>query len=199
MVPRQTMKCEYCGTEVILAQDGFSLSIRKQGVCPKCGNPVGEDAWFCRCGQVLAKDVEHLKQIQKKYLFNQEKLRNLMPEIRGKIEPDEFIYYLFYYKGLLGNKYFVATDKRLITFDKWGQYWESLLNDIVSVSNPQYQSYGEYGCRYLLVVQTFKEQTLLDFGQESAYDFHRALCAALDDYTRQTKYIGALICSLKIP
>lgn len=193
MVPRETMKCQYCGADLILAQDGSTLLPRKQNVCPKCGNSMANGSWFCvMCGEVITKDVNHLKQIQKKLRFQQESLKKDMPEILDKIEPNEFIYFLFYYKGFLANKYFIITDKKLMKFELYGQYWEAPLSEIVSIGNPEFDGY-----RNKFTVQTFNETVPFDFGENSCWDFHRAVHQALNDYNLQKKDIRALICSLK--
>jgi len=187
------MKCQYCGASLILAEDGSTLLSRKRIVCPKCGNSMADGSWFCVvCGEILTKNINHLKQIQKKIRFQQESLKNNMPEICDKIEPDEFIYFLFRYKGLLANKYFVATDKKLIKYELYGQYWEAPWSEVVSIGNPEFDGY-----RNKFTVQTFNETVPFDFGENRCWDFHRAVHQALNDYNLQKKDIRALICSLK--
>lgn len=197
MVSRQTMKCQYCGASLILAEDGSAV-YRKRIVCPKCGNPVAEGSWFCIvCGEIITKDVSRLKQMQKKIRFQQEKLKEDMPEIRDKIEPDEFIYFLFYYKGILSNKYFVVTDKKLMKYELHGQYWEAPWSEVVSIGNPEFESYGSWGYKNKFEVQTFKETVSFDFGESSCAQFHANVHRALNDYNLQRRDIRALICSLK--
>jgi hypothetical protein len=187
------MKCQYCGAGVMLAQDGSTPLPRKQIVCPKCDNSIVDGAWFCAmCGELVTKEVDHLKQIQKKLIFQQESLRKEMSEIRDKIESNEFIYFLFYFKGFLANKYFVVTDKKLMKFELYGTYWEASLSDIVSIGNPEFN-----GNRNKFIVQTFNETVSFDFGQDTCWDFHRAVHQALNDYTIQKKDVRAMICSLK--
>lgn len=198
MIPRETMKCQYCGASVILAQDGSTLVPRKQNVCPKCGNSIADGSWFCvMCGEVITKEVNHLKQIQKKLRFQQESLRKDMQEIRDKIEPDEFIYFLFQHKGFLANKYFVVTDRRLIKYELYGQCWEAPLSEVVSIGNPKFESYGSMGYRNTFTLQTFGETVTFDFGEGNCWQFHTAVHQALNDYTLQKKDIRAVICSLK--
>jgi ribosomal protein S27AE len=199
MVSRETMKCQYCGASLILTEDGSTLLSRKRIVCPKCGSTMAEGSWFCRvCGEIITKDVNHLKQIQKKIRFQQESSRNDIPEICDKIEPDEFICFLFRYKGLLANKYFVATDKKLIKYELFGQYWEAPWSEVVSIGNPEFESFPSLGThRNSFKVQTFNETVTFDFGENSCWQFHTAVHQALNDYTLQKKDIRALICSLK--
>ena len=44
-VPRQSMKCEHCGAEIVLAQDGLSMLARNRNACPKCGSQIAERAF----------------------------------------------------------------------------------------------------------------------------------------------------------
>jgi len=198
MVSRETMKCQYCGASLILAEDGSSLLSRKRVICPKCGSAMADGSWFCTaCGEILTKDVDHLKQIQRKMRFQQESLKNDLPEIYDKIEPDEFIYFSFRFKGLLANKYFVVSDKKLIKYELHGQYWDAPWSEIVGIEGPRFESYGSWGYKNSLVVQTFSGPVTFDFGESNCLQFHRVTLQALNDYTLQRKDIRALICSLK--
>ena len=130
MVPRETMKCQYCGASLILAEDGSSLLSRKRIACAKCGSTMADGSWFCTvCGEIITKDVNHLKQTQRKMRFQQESLKNDLSEICDKIEPDEFIYFSFRFKGLLSNKYFVVTDKKKIDMLSMTHEYSSFLKN----------------------------------------------------------------------
>lgn len=193
MVQRESMKCQYCGASLLLAEDGSTLLSRKRIACPKCGNSMADGSWFCiACGEVTTKDVNHLKQIQKKIRFQQESMKNDMPEILDKIEPAEFIHWLFVHKGLFANKYFVVTDKKLIKYELFGEYWEAPWSEVVSIGNPEFDGYSNR-----FVVKTFEETVTFDFGENSCWNFHNAVHRALNDYTSQTKDIRALVCSLR--
>jgi len=160
---------------------------------------MADGSWFCLgCGEVLARDVNHLKQIQRKIRFQQESLRNDILEIRDKIEPEEFIYFLFRYKGLFANKYFVVTDKKLVKYELFGQYWEAPWSEVVSIGNPKSESFPSLGTyTNSFEVQTFNETVTFDFGEGNCWQFHTAVHQALNDYTLQKKDIRALVCSLK--
>jgi len=201
-ISRQSMKCEYCGAELVLAQDGHSMLPRNLNACPTCKTQIAEGVWFCpNCGQVTtqdAKTIEHLKQIQKKFVFQQDDIRAKMAQLKDKLEPNEFVYYLLYHNGFLSNKYYAVTDKKLIKFD-YNEYWEALLSDIVSVSDPIYRS-GDgmfVTPNTSLKVQTFTETVTLDFGESMDYNFFNALHQAISDYTCQRKNIQAVVCNLK--
>ena len=196
-ISRQSMKCEYCGAELVLAQDGQSMLTRNRNACPKCGNQIAEGVWFCpHCGEVTAKDVktlEHLKQIQKRFVFQQEDTKSKMAQLGDKLEPNEYIYYLLYHYGILSNKYYAVTEKKLIKFD-YNEYWETPLSDIVAIGDPIYNQYN-----VTLKVQTFNETVTLDFGETMDYNFYNALHQAIDDYTCQRKNIRAVVYNLKFP
>jgi hypothetical protein len=129
--------------------------------------------------------------------FQQESLKNDLSEICDKIEPAEFIYFSFRFKGLLANKYFVVTDKKLIKYELYGQYWDTPWSEVVGIEESRFEIYGSWGYKNSLVVQTFNGPVTFDFGENNCSQFHRATRQALDDYTLQRKDIRALICSLK--
>jgi ribosomal protein L37AE/L43A len=203
-ISRQSMKCEYCGAEVVLGQDGHSMLPRNLNACPTCKMQIAEGVWFCpNCGQVTtqdAKTIEHLRQIQKKFVFQQDDIRAKLAQIKDKLESNEFVYYLLYHNGFLSNKYYAVTDKKLIKLD-YNQYWQASLSDIVSVSDPIYRN-GD-GMFVIpnasLKVQTFTETVTLDFGESMDYNFFNALHQAISDYTCQRKNIQAVVCNLKYP
>jgi len=198
------MKCEYCGAELVLAQDGQSMLVRNRNACLKCGNQIAEGVWFCpNCGEVTTKDVkciEHLKQTQKKFVFQQNDIKSKMTELSDKLEPDEFLYYLLYHYGILSNKYYAVTDKKLIKYD-YKEYWQAPLSDIVSIGDPIFnpgdQMFNQSSVT--LKVQTFTETVTLDFGETMDYNFYNALREAMDDYTCQRKNIRAVAWNLKFP
>ena len=195
LISRQNLKCEYCGAELVLAQDGQSMLARNLNACPKCGNQIAEGVWFCtHCGEVITKDaksIEHLKQIQKKFLFQQNDIKTSMAELGDNLEPNEFIYFLLHYKGIFSNKYYVVTKKKLIKYD-YKKYWQAPLSDIVSIGDQMFNQPS-----VTLKVQTFTETVTLDFGDSMDYNFYNSLKNALDDYTFQRKDIRAIVCNLK--
>jgi uncharacterized Zn finger protein (UPF0148 family) len=175
---------------------------RNLNACPSCKTQITEGVWFCpNCGQVTtqdAKTIEHLKLIQKKFVFQQDDIKAKMAQLKDKLEPNEFVYYLLYHNGFLSNKYYAVTEKKLIKFD-YNQYWEAPLSDIVSVSDPIYRS-GDgmfVTPNASLQVQTFTETVILDFGESIDYNVLNALRQAIDDYTCQRKNIRAVVCNLK--
>jgi ribosomal protein L37AE/L43A len=208
------MNCEYCGASLSLTPDKTTLVPQQTSNCPKCANPVASGAWFCpKCGEVLTKDVEHLKQIQKKVLFIQEDIKKQYPEACSLLEPNEFIYFLFHKSGLLTNKYYVATDKRLLVLTVRKEFQlsqtstyessQALLSEIVTIGKPYFTGVRA-PFNHLFKVQSFKETLMLDFGsdrtsQPNAWNFYQTLNKAVSDYTLQKRDIRAILCSLKVP
>lgn len=214
LIPRETLNCEYCGASLSLTPDKTALVPQTTSNCPKCANPVTSGAWFCpECGEVLIKDVQHLREIQRKFAFTQENLRktvlisnkHLKTLLLGdKLEETEFVYYLFHNKGIFTNKYYFVTDKKLASVDAHKNlYWQAAMSEIITVGKPYF-----VGTRapftHWLKVQSFKETFAFDFGssrtsQASAWNFYRALNKAMSDYTLQKRDIRAILWSLKIP
>jgi len=134
-VGKETMKCQYCGAELVLLPDGSAFKFRSETVCPKCGAVNEKSSWFCvSCNTVLTKDIDMLKELQKKIRFEQERAISYMPSwMREKIEPDEFVYFVF---KIGGNDFYAVTDKRIIK-SRHGKYEEAPLKDVVSVGPPR--------------------------------------------------------------
>ena len=177
-VSRDSMNCAYCGAGITIAQDGLHFLPHKQAACPKCGNTIVEDAWFCvNCGQVTTKDVQHLKQVQKKIVFEQSCLKEVLAEINGRLEPNEFVYYVInsdYSKDCVA-----VTDKKLINYQH-KRYWNALLSEIVAVREPENDGY-----KNTMTVQTLNGNETLNLGCADSWRLRSALVQALDDWTYQ--------------
>jgi predicted nucleic acid-binding Zn ribbon protein len=213
-IPRETVKCEYCGASLILAPEGTTLLPWKQVACPKCGNTVPVDAWFCaKCGEILTKDIEHLQQIQRKLVFSQENIRKIVlisdkhekPVLLGdKLEQTEFVHYWSQNRGIFTHKYYFVTEKKLAYFETHKKtYWQVLMSDILSIGKPYFTTNYNAPSNHFFNVQTFNGSITLEFGsgsvsQSDAWAFYRALNKALSDYTLQKRDIRAIICSLKL-
>lgn len=193
MIQRKSLRCEYCGVELILVQSG--LLLRKVTSCPKCGNSIGEGAWFCvNCREVLQEDTR-LKEIQKRLLFLQEKYRQAIPEIAYHIEPGEFIYYVSLGQ-IKPKRCYVVTDRKFIASRDGKVEGKGLLettwSEVVGVGEPQ-----EIGFGYFLNVQTFNGETNVGIS-DRAWELYGYMMDALNDYIAQRKDIRAIICSLKL-
>lgn len=135
MVSRETMKCKYCGANLVLVQD--KLTLRNTMSCPKCGTSNGEGSFLCvNCGEVLTENVQFLKEVQKRIRFDQKRTREeLSNKIKGVLEQDEFIKYSHYF----ARHYFVITERRILmhqdtVFGK--RFWEAPWDEIASISSP---------------------------------------------------------------
>jgi len=128
------MKCEYCGTESILTADGSSLRFRAENACPKCGAINERSSWFCpSCSIILTKDVEVLRDLQKRVRFLLKEALEMVPSwMRQKLEADEFIYFMFTIKGK--DDFYLITSKRFVK-NKKGTVVEVPLSEIVLVSD----------------------------------------------------------------
>jgi len=214
IAPGGTSRCDYCGVELILGERGFLP--RSIMSCPKCGNSMAGNAWFCvNCLQILASDVTRLKELQKKLLLEQENymqlIRRKMPEIHS-IEPEEFIYSLHYQKVGRLRSYEVITDRKLILYTFRGRRLREIpWNEFVRLAIP-WAKKVPYDILhrlylYILPVQTLKEDFGIRFQHmkhgifvrgdwEGCLSIYRTIKAAQNDYNTQRRNIKAIICGL---
>jgi hypothetical protein len=202
LLDRGQMKCQYCGAELILLPDGSSFRFRSETVCPKCGTINEKSSWFCvGCNTILTKDVEMLKELQRKIRFERERAVSYMPSwMREKIEPDEYVYFVF---KMRDNDFYAVTDKRIIK-SKHGKYEEAPLSEVVSIGPPQVKTgFGFFtpSVTSFFEVNTFHGTVVFDgFGVQDA-QFCGTLNAwvkiALENHNTRKKDARALI--LKLP
>jgi predicted RNA-binding Zn-ribbon protein involved in translation (DUF1610 family) len=199
---RGQMKCQYCGAELILLPDGSSFRFRSEMVCPNCGAINERSSWFCvSCNTILTKDVEMLKELQRKIRFEQERAKTFMPLwMREKIGPDEYIYFVFKIKE---DDFYAVTDKRLIK-NKHGRYEEASLSEVVGISPIQTRAEpGVFAPKVtgFFEVNTFHGTIIFDgFSvQDAQYCgiFHSWVNIALNNHNTRKKDVRALI--LKLP
>lgn len=200
LISRDQNKCEYCGAGLIISPDGSFFSFRSQSKCPKCGAINEASSWFCvNCRTILTKDTDMLKELQKKLKFEQERAKGFMPLwMREKLEPDEFIYFVFKLRGK--DNFYAVTDKRIIK-NKSGKYEESPLSEVVSMSNPQVKT-GFFSVSSFFRVNTFHGTIVFDgFSVEDAQYcgiLNAWMKAALENYNLRKKDVRALVISLPI-
>lgn len=200
-ISREQNKCNYCGADVIISTDGSCFSLRSQSKCPKCGAVNEASSWFCaNCGTILTRDVDMLKELQKKIRFEQKRTESCMaPSMKEKLEPDEFIYYVFYWtKG--GDRFYAITDKRIIK-SRAGKYEEAPLSEVVSIGDPQVKT-GFFSVSSFFEVNTFNKTMVFDgFGVGDAAHCGK-LCGtmriALENHNLRKKDIRAVILSLNL-
>jgi predicted nucleic acid-binding Zn ribbon protein len=214
LIPRESMKCEYCGAGLALTSDGSALLSQKQTACPSCGNPVASDAWFCvKCQTILTPNTERLNQIQAKLQFSQQQLRKQYPSL--PLEPEEFVYYLFHgtnahptaFHGpkVVWDVKYAATEKRLLLTNNLTNRQDSFsMKDIATIGQPFITPVKNGHPSHNMQVQIINIGTItlafgnkLNIGQES-WHFYRALHKALNDWQTQKRDVRAVICSLKI-
>lgn len=202
------------GVQLALAPQG-TLQVGGVLACPKCSRSIGQGAWFCvNCGQVLVNDTTGLKEIQKKLQFQQQRDRELMPEIAHLVKPDEFIYFLLHAKR---NRYCVVTERKLILFNVFSRLWAHIGASLPTGSEPKHvdggnvleTSWGEVvsigqmvysgGVVFVFKVQTFKGDIQIKFiGGQNCRTIHRNIMIALNHHNTQRRDPRALICSLKL-
>lgn len=200
LLKREQTKCEYCGAELILLPDGSAFRFRSEMTCPKCGAIIEKSSWFCmNCNTILTKDVEMLKELQRKIKFKQERVISsyMPPWMREKIESDEFIYFVL--KGE-GEEFYAITDKRIIK-NRSGEYEEAPLSEVVSVSPIQVKT-GFFISKYFFEVNTFHRTIIFDLpaienNAQWSTTLHNWILTAIDNYNSRKKDVRASI--LRLP
>ena len=209
LVSRETMKCEYCGADLIITADG-SLASRGMTGCPKCGLSIPKGSWLCTsCGEVVTKDVEALKELQRKVRFEQHiKRRGLPSTIRETLNPDEYVYSSILQEAFWSatpSRIYVATDRRLIKLDE-GEYKEIPWSNVVSVGEIEYKT-GFFSYRYEFIVHTLKGDVKFSYYIYSQRDtiasidwgrFHNDVNNVLENHNLRKKDLKAQVCFLPL-
>jgi len=143
-IPRETLKCEYCGASFILSKDNRLLP-KKVIVCPECGQELPEDSVLClQCGKILTKserDVKKLRHIQNKIRATQKTLRESIYE-KVPIEDDEYLFLIDPKAGgSFGKKYWIVTNKRVMTYEE-GRFLEVKYEDVVDIPPAEFKPVG---------------------------------------------------------
>jgi hypothetical protein len=203
LLERGQTKCQYCGAELVLLPDGSSFRFRSETVCPKCGAINEKSSWFCvSCNTILTKDIDMLRELREKIKFEQERtISSYMPSwMREKIEPDEFVYFVF---KMGGDDFYAVTDKRIIK-SRHGKYEESSLKEVVSVGPPRVKTgFGIFApsVTSFFEVNTFHGTIIFDGFSVQDAQFCGTLNAwikiAVENYNTRKKDVRALI--LKLP
>ena len=173
-VSRETLTCEYCGASFILSKDDTLLS-KKVIVCPECGQELPEGSIVClKCGKILSKnekDIKKLKYLQKKLRDSQKEKRKLIPK-EVDLETDEYVFSVG--PGpLLGKgkaKYFIVTDKRLISYGE-GELLEVKYEDIVTIHKPIFfiskSGFFSNKEKWVMAIETFDGEILFSFERDA--------------------------------
>lgn len=137
---KETMKCEYCGSELVLLQDGSSFRLKNESTCPKCGATNEKSSWFClNCNTILTKNTEMLRILQKKLRFVQDQmkqdfLKKVPSSLIRTVDTGEYFYSTLSREQ--GANLYGITNKRLIKY-KDGNYKEISLSEIVDIYPPR--------------------------------------------------------------
>ncbi|MDH5733959.1 MAG: zinc ribbon domain-containing protein [Candidatus Bathyarchaeota archaeon] len=212
LVSKETMKCEYCGADLIETADG-SLGTRGQINCSNCGGSIPRGSWLCsNCGEVVTKDVESLKELQRKLRFEQFiKKKKLPAKIRVTLQPEEYIYKSFTQEGfwrgrsLRPDRIYLVTNRRLIKFDM-EEYVELLWNKVVSISEIQYKTGFFSTPYYTFTVHTQEDDTeFRSYVSDQDYlalanleRFHSDTNRILENYNLKKKDMKTQVCFLQL-
>lgn len=202
----ETTRCEYCGAFVCF-QDKLP-TLRDKEKCSACGTTVGEGSMVCaNCGRILAKnqdEIESLKQIQKRLIFLQQKIREQFSNtLKEKISEDEYI--LFYEHPGLTER--VVTDKRYFCYTPSGVNPESLENipyeQIVAIGPIQQLPYYLNELAMSRIGTVLHQVSLTTFEKTESVlvsdvvGFYKAINDAFEGFIHKRRNIRAIICSLK--
>lgn len=147
IVSKETMKCDYCGADIILESTGKMGSIGTN-LCPKCKFENAKGAWFCsNCGNIITTEIGYLRQSQRRIKHWQDLLRKDLPEHLKKtfdIQKEEFLHYV---DAKYKHENYVVTEKKFIKFyspsgifaSKRKEIWALNWDDVNSITSPTLQ------------------------------------------------------------
>lgn len=191
-------KCEFCGTELVLVQDGSAFQTRQIVSCPKCSSQIGSGSWFCvKCGYVLPEHRARILELQKKQRFLQQDVRRADPNLAKALEPGEFLYFTTGSKGM----FYAATENRLLIQSKKKPLQQYPWSEVVAVGEvlPRY-SWGT-AIGYQFEVQTFRGPEIFQFPElalSEAFRFHSEVVVALALHNSGEKDVRQVIISLNV-
>ena len=195
---RESSRCEFCGTELMLIQDGSGFQTKQNAICSNCGKPLNAGAWLCaKCGIPVSGNEERLRELHTKQRYLQDETRKNVPHLATVLEPDEYVE--FCYWGRFG--YFAVTEKRLLTYKKEGMFRDRVFaeykwSEVAAVGDVVFNSLGKF---YLLEVQTLKGNCRLGFDTgQVARRFQREIATVLNRHNLGQRDIRALIWSMNL-
>lgn len=191
---RESSRCEFCGTELLLVQDGSGFQEKQIAACSHCGRPLGAGSWLCpKCGTPVPGNEQRLRELHKKQQYLQDDVKKESPHIVTVLEPGEYVEFI--YRGGFG--YFAVTEKRLLTYAKKGLFGDKIFNqydwsEVAAVGNVTYNRDVRI---YQLEVQTLDGPRYLRFGADGqvAYRFQREIASALNRHNTGQRDVRALI------
>lgn len=196
-------RCEFCGAELLLVQNGSAFQLKDALSCPKCGRPMGSEAWFCvKCGYVVPEDRELVRQMQKKQAFLKDDVKRNPPEV-GKIlgpilEPGEFLYYAV---TISKKSHYVVTEKRILLTTKKGLV-QIPLGEVVAIGDVEPWSTWGNLIGYQFDIQTFKERLTVQFPEGAMnllFRLQSEVQAALVLHNSGERDVRAVILTLNVP
>ena len=214
-IPDKNSRCPYCGTYLNYVNN-IHLE-NKPSKCPTCGENLGIGTFLCvYCGSVLTKnprelDILRTEQKRVRHLLRK-RLDKIPKELINKLESNEFVYSVV--NGKQGSKrakekFFIATDKRVIIYDPNESYkksglfsWtksapeinEILYDEIVQVLMPS--NVPELGVSLAAIDCFDEEKKLLVYFPVDSPDSERfsdAAKSAYENYRFRHKEIMAIL------
>jgi len=201
-------RCSYCGTHLMFRDNVLTPTSMHE--CPNCRASIGSGSFICcSCGRVITsepKELNILRGEQKRIqFFHNERLNSTPLEIRQKLQPDEYLYYVVEAKEGVGVKHtvsrqhFAVTDKRILVSKGAGIFSKPVAREIPyeNIAGLAYEDLSHLDFT-LLEVRTFKENENLTitfplFSSEAS-DFRICLETAFNNHRLQRKDITALLC-----
>lgn len=196
------MRCEFCGTELILVQGGTGPQMNQATTCPRCGRPLGFGAWLCsKCGYFSPENSQKVRELQAKQKFLQDDLKKKVPGLANILGANEYVYYCHY-----GPTYFQAvTEKRFLInaredrglrgFGGW-VLQEAPWGEVVAAGDLQNKS-NFMGDRWTeFEIQTFKGPIVCKNDWRAAARLHQEAKHALGLHNAGARDIRAVIFAL---
>jgi ribosomal protein S27AE len=195
------MQCEYCGSELVLVENGSAFKEKEIVPCPHCGNMLGSGRWYCsKCGYVTPEHRERVKELQTKIKFIQDERRRTISNLAEDIPADDFVMDCFIYPR--SHEYVAITAHGLTVRSRKNGLEQYRWTDVVAVGNPERGHFkGAFNPPgWYFQVQTLSKPIEIWFDvphYQTALKAHRETLNALRLHNLGKKPIGSIVLSLK--
>jgi hypothetical protein len=196
------MRCEFCGTELILIQ-GTSPQTNQAITCPRCGRPLGFGSWLCaKCGYFSPENSQKVRELQTKQKFLQDDLKTKVPGLANILSADEYVYYchydLTYFQAVTENRFLInARESKGLRMGDW-VLQEAPWSEVAAVGDLQNRQ-NIMGDRWAeFEVQTFKGPIVCKNDWRAAARLRQEAKHALGLHNAGARDIRAVIFSLNL-